>query len=274
MTRLKKFLKIMHKVDKSIINKLFYPKINSHKYENGVLLIIGGSNKFHGAPWLSIEAASRIVDLIYYSSVAENNKLMQKIKVKNPCFIAIPRHEIWKVVHETDAILLGPGLGINKAAKQLVNSLLKKYPDKKFVLDADALKLVNLRLLRNNVIVTPHVREFKILFGQKANYENARKMSKKFGCIIVLKGVKDIICSARKCVYNSTGNQGMTKGGTGDVLAGLIAALSCKNDLFLAAQAGALVNGLAGDGLYKKMGVYYNALDLAREIPRVLHKKI
>ena len=62
----------------------------------------------------------------------------------------------------------------------------------------------------------------------------------------------------------------MTKGGTGDVLAGLITALSCKNDLFLAAQAGAFVQGLAGDRLFSRVGPYFNASDLCDEIPKVL----
>lgn len=235
-------------------------------------MFLGGSKKFHGAPWFAIDVASKIVDLVFYSSVPENNRLMQKIQAKNPCFVPIPRKEIFEVIDETDTILMGPGMGVNKNTKKLVNLILKKYPEKKYILDADALKVVNLKFLNKNVIITPHIREFKFLFGKKTNYENARKMAKKHGCIIVLKGWRDIICSPKQCVYNTTGNQGMTKGGTGDVLAGLIAALSCKNDLFLAAQAGTFVNGLAGDSLYKKVGVYYNALDLAREIPGVLFK--
>ena len=73
---------------------------------------------------------------------------------------------------------------------------------------------------------------------------------------------------------NKTGNEGMTKGGTGDVLAGLIAALYCKNDVFLAASCGTYLNGLAGDELYERVGPYFNASDLVREIPRVMKKVI
>jgi NAD(P)H-hydrate epimerase len=69
---------------------------------------------------------------------------------------------------------------------------------------------------------------------------------------------------------NRTGNAGMTKGGTGDVLAGLIAALACKNDLFLAGGAGAYLNGLAGDRLQRRVGFAYNASDLVEEIPLTL----
>ena len=62
----------------------------------------------------------------------------------------------------------------------------------------------------------------------------------------------------------------MTKGGTGDVLAGLVAALYCKNDAFLSACAGSYINKKAGESLQKKVGIYFNATDLAAEIPRVM----
>ena len=102
--------------------------------------------------------------------------------------------------------------------------------------------------------------------------ELAIKKAKEYGCVIVLKGQTDIVCSPQECLYNTTGNEGMTKGGTGDVLVSLIAGLACKNDLFLAACAGVYINGLAGDELYKKVGPYFNASDLCDQIPRVLKK--
>ena len=86
----------------------------------------------------------------------------------------------------------------------------------------------------------------------------------------VLKGPVDYVCSPTECAYNTTGNEGMTKGGTGDVLAGLIAALACKNDLFLAACAGVYFNGLAGDQLYQRVGPFYNASDLCDQVPVVM----
>ena len=89
---------------------------------------------------------------------------------------------------------------------------------------------------------------------------------------VVLKGREDLICQGDKLVVNRTGNEGMTKGGTGDVLAGLIAALYCKNEAFLAASAGTYINGLAGDKLYERVGRYFNASDLVKEIPAVMKK--
>ena len=66
----------------------------------------------------------------------------------------------------------------------------------------------------------------------------------------------------------------MTKGGTGDVLAGLVAALACKNDSFLAASAGSFINKKAGDSLFKRVGPYFNASDLCDEIPKVMKELI
>ena len=86
----------------------------------------------------------------------------------------------------------------------------------------------------------------------------------------MLKGKKDIICNKDGCLINQTGNVGMTKGGTGDVLAGLIAGLYCKNEAMLSASCGVYINGLAGDKLYTLVGRYYNASDLVKEIPRVM----
>ena len=92
--------------------------------------------------------------------------------------------------------------------------------------------------------------------------------------MILFKGEKDVVCSPTECVEVAGGNAGMTKGGTGDVLAGLVAALSCKNDVFLAAKAGSFINKKAGDNLFRKVGPYFNASDLCDEIPKVLKELI
>jgi NAD(P)H-hydrate epimerase len=96
-------------------------------------------------------------------------------------------------------------------------------------------------------------------------------MSKKYGIVIVTKGPVDLICSPSKCISIKGGNAGMTKGGTGDVLAGLIASLYCKNDdPFLVAVIGSYINKKAGESLFKKVGYYFNSSDLVEEIPAVM----
>ena len=89
-----------------------------------------------------------------------------------------------------------------------------------------------------------------------------------------MKGQTDVVCSPDECVMIPGGNAGMTKGGTGDVLAGLVAALATKNDLWLSAIAGSYINKKAGESLYKRVGLYFNATDLVHEIPMVMRELI
>lgn len=256
----------------SIIRELAVPDEASHKGENGRLLVVGGSERFHGALLLASTMAATVVDLVYVSSVPENNALIHEMKKQLPEFIAIPKKEIDAVLGKVDAVLVGPGLGDDDEARTLVNRLLEQAPTLPFVIDADGLDLVELDRLDERVIVTPHAGEFEQVFKLAPSAENARQVAEKFGCIVVLKGKKDIIASRERVVLNATGNAGMTKGGTGDVLAGLIAALSCTNTLFTAAAAGAYLNGAAGDRLQQTTSTYYRASELIGIIPQLIQE--
>ena len=252
------------------LNNLRLPPPNSHKGQNGKLLVIGGSQLFHGAPLLAAKTAARIVDYVFFASTPENNALVKKLKEKLATFIAVPEGELGNYIEESDCIVIGMGSGKTQETKEKTEDLLKKYPYKKWLVDADALKVIDPKVLPKNAIVTPHAREFEMLFKLKPTPPNAQKMAKKFNIIVVLKGPVDVICSPNECKFNYTGNAGMTKGGTGDVLSGLIGALACKNDSFLAAQGGCFINGLAGDRLAERVGPFFNAQDLAEEIPPTL----
>src|SRR3972149_3555308 len=128
---------IERKIDSSIVEDLYKPPRNSHKGHNGRLLIIGGSKKFHGAPLFAAKIASKIVDLVYFSSVPENNELIKKMKSELCDFIAVPRSEVFDAAEKADCILIGPGLGVSDETKSRTNDLLNNFPNKKFVLDAD-----------------------------------------------------------------------------------------------------------------------------------------
>jgi len=259
--------RLKEKIGAGEVKALFEPSGASHKGDNGNLLILGGSKKYHGAPVLAAKIASRIVDLVYFSSLSENNEIVKKMKSKLCEFITLTPKETLRFVHKADAVLVGPGLEPNQEMEKLVNNLIKNNKQKKFILDAGALKIVNKKLLNKNCLLTPHKQEFKLLFNKTASKKTVLEAAKKYNCIIVLKGAEDLVSNGKEVKINNTGNPGMTKGGTGDVLAGLIASLACKNDLFLAGQVGAFINGLAGDKLKKKALYYYNASDLIKEIP-------
>lgn len=260
----------MKDFDPKLLKQLYRPGKDSHKGQNGKLLVIGGSDLFHSASMWSLEVASRIVDMVFYSSVPVNEAIVKKQKERFHDGIIVPKNKLEEYIDESDCVLIGPGMERDATTRKKVNDLLKKYPQKKWVIDGGALQVMDKSLLNQNMIVTPHHQEYKILFGS----EPIEAMAKKYGCTIVLKGKEDVICDSSQCLVNKTGNEGMTKGGTGDVLAGLIAALYCKNEAFLAASCGAYLNGLAGDRLYVLVGPYFNASDLVRELPRVMAENL
>jgi len=297
----------MKSVQITDFGKLFKPSDDSHKGQNGRLMIIGGSHLFHAASLWSLTVASRIVDLVHYSSVFENNEIVAKAKEEFRNGIVVSRGDIEAYIEEDDCILIGPGMmrsedylvgssklifhsikdiqNIENEGQQtevLTNYLLKKYPNKQWVIDAGALQMVNPELIPKNAILTPHHKEFEKLYTKFQNVNNkipyvsesmedkVKDIASKLNCIVLLKGHKDIICSSAKCLEIEGGNAGMTKGGTGDVLAGLVAALACKNDPFLATSAGSYINKKAADGLFNIVGPYFNASDLANEIPKTI----
>lgn len=271
----------MKEFDPELLKNLYRPAAASHKGQNGKLIIIGGSKLFHAASLWALTVASRIVDMVFYSSIPENNEIVLALKKEFRNGIVVSRDKIENYIEEADCILIGPGLpresGMEEGdedTKELTEKLFKEYPDKKWVVDGGSLQVITPDVLPKNSIVTPHHGEFKTLFNREGNETTVPDMAKKYGVVILAKGEEDIVASATEAVRVVGGNAGMTKGGTGDVLAGLVAALYCKNDAYLAACAGSFINKKAGNSLFSRAGYYFNASDLADEIPKVMRKLI
>ncbi len=286
----------MREFNPVLLKKLHTPTPFSHKGQNGKLLIIGGSKLFHAASLWSLKVASRIVDMVFYSSVPENNEIVKAAKHEFRDGIVVRRSQIEAYIEEADCVLIGPGLPRKEGqeegdddTKELTKKLLKKYAHKKWVIDGGSLQAIDPSIIPKDAILTPHRKEFEMLFShvipnsfrdlgsdsnkmlkQVQHDKEIAGMAKKYNCTILLKGPIDIVCSPTQCVESKGGNAGMTKGGTGDVLAGLVGALYCKNDAFLSACAGSYINKKAGEELYKRVGYYFNSSDLADEIPRVM----
>ncbi|MBI2444155.1 MAG: NAD(P)H-hydrate dehydratase [Candidatus Magasanikbacteria bacterium] len=254
------------------LRQLHRPAPESHKGDNGRLLIIAGSKKYHGSVVLAATMASKLVDLVYLATTPDNFSLIKKVRERLAEFIYIAPRELPATLTEVDAVLIGPGLLPNAATRRLVQRLLRQWPDKKIILDAAALRVLDPRWLPRQCIITPHAGEFRALFRLAPTPPNVQALSRRYPGVIVLKGRVDYLAQGGRLWYNTAGNAGMTKGGTGDVLAGLIAALATKNDPLLAAQAGVYVNGLAGDKLYKKVGYHYSASELMPEIRKILSR--
>jgi NAD(P)H-hydrate epimerase len=239
---------------KSYVKTLREPDKGSHKGENGKLLIVGGSKEYHGAPMLSILAARRFVDLVYFCPGEEDSFLISAVKTIPEVIVV----DGLKKIDEVDCVLSGVGLGKAKFSARL-------FEAKKLVVDGDGLKRIKDRIPKG-AIITPHEGEFRMLFGVEGNKKNVKEMAKEHECIILKKGPVDIISDGNNLVTNDVHNPGMTKGGTGDVLAGLVAALACKNDSFDAAVAAAIITGYAGNMLQNEYGYNFCASDVAEAL--------
>lgn len=276
--------------DKSVLKKLFKPHTNSNGEDNGQVTVIGGSHLFHGAPLFSLTVASRIVDMVFFASPEKSvGQVATKLKSKLLSFIWVPWDEVEEYVAKSDAILIGPGFlrfhsekiphkdrhtVCDKECQKTTNitkSLLTKFPNKKWVIDAGSLQTMDADWIPQNAVLTPNKKEFEILFKKEFSVKTALDMSKKYKCVIVVKGPITFVFGDNKVVEIKGGNPGLTKGGTGDVQAGLTVALLAKNDPILAACAASYIVKAAADELQKKKGIYFNADDLASKIPEVLN---
>jgi hydroxyethylthiazole kinase-like uncharacterized protein yjeF len=252
---------------KPFFEKLVLPKDDSHKGQNGKLLIIGGSDLFHAASRWSLDVASRFVDMLFYSSTPENNQLIREAKKEFWNGIVVEEKDRDSYVEEADVVLIGPGMTRTDDTQRAVNELIKKYPDKKMVIDAGALQMVDSLLLNKNHIITPHKKEILTLLKKIPEKDIDCLIAN--GVTILLKAKVDKVMIQDSHYLIQGGNPGMTKGGTGDVLSGLIAALYCKNNSLTSTVLGSYINKKAGDDLYKFVGPFFNSTDLVNAVPEV-----
>jgi hydroxyethylthiazole kinase-like uncharacterized protein yjeF len=263
-------------------------KKDSHKGDNGKALIIAGSEEYAGAVALAGLAALRagcdIVTIAAPEKVAwAVNCLSPDLmthKVKCSYFTEKNAKEIIEISKKFDVVLIGNGIGMK--SKNFVKKAIKNIK-KPLVIDADAIKSISIADAKN-AIITPHRKELEILLKNSHHAGIMKLKSKAFiaklqkiigNNILLIKGKTDIILSKDRVIFNRTGNAGMTKGGTGDVLAGLCAGFlsqTKKKDLLKSAAAAAWINGYAGDLLMKrKKGPIFLASDIAEEIKRLIN---
>ncbi len=261
---------------KKYLQNVKLPSEGSHKGQNGKLLLIGGSELFHAASKWSLDVASKFVDMVFYSSVPDNNDLIKAVKGDFWNGIVVPRGEVDNYADEADCILLGPGMVRDQETKEFVNNFVAKFSNKKLVIDAGALQVIDPKLLNKNHIITPHKHEMAKL---EESFKNANLDINELETTILHKGKIDKISflnadKTKKIIEVEGGNAGMTKGGSGDSLAGLVAALYCIQDNVTAAVVGSYINKKAGDELYKTVGPYFNTSDLVEMIPKVFWETI
>jgi len=260
--------------------------ISSHKGQNGKVCIVSGSRDYYGATILSaLSCLKSGVDLVYLI-IPECNRVITASY--SPAFIIrsyentflCPENvgEIYRLEDQVDCFLIGPGLSRNEKTLATVKTLLNKIK-KPIVLDADglyALKDINTLdqiSLQNNSVITPHRKELEIIMGEqllrsrKDLEKTLINLSKKMNSTILLKGKEDLIIYKSKISHNKTGNESLTKGGTGDILAGLVAGfIAQKVDGFTSAKQATKILGQAGDKLFAKKKYNYIVEELLEEI--------
>ncbi|MFZ6035011.1 MAG: NAD(P)H-hydrate dehydratase [Patescibacteria group bacterium] len=273
---------------KKVLGRIVLPEPESHKGHNGKLLIIGGSTLFHAASLWAAEVASHFVDMVHYSSTVENEKIFHELKKVFRNGIIVPQASIDDYAVQDDAVLIGPGMmreGPDGAyAKKLTERLIGKFPEKRFVFDAGALQMMEkewLFRLKQKPIITPHQKEFETLFGipvMDKNEEDKSKIVKdaarKFNAVILFKAIRDYVTDGKTSYVISGGNAGLTKGGTGDVLAGLTAALVTKTDPLISAAASSILLKKSAEELYRLSGYWYNVTDIINKLPEVLAREL
>ncbi len=273
---------------KNILKKIVLPGEQSHKGNNGRLLIIGGSSLFHAASLWAAEVATHFVDMVHYSSTIENEKIFHDLKKIFRNGMVVPQKDLDEYVSQDDAVLIGPGMMRegeegNRTLK-MTHYLIEKYPDKKFVFDAGALQMMDkkwLNGLKTPPILTPHLKEFEGLFGISLENKDSREITrvvgetaKKYRSVIILKAVTDFITDGATSYEVSGGNAGLTKGGTGDVLAGLTASFLTKNTQLVSAVSSSILLKKAAEELYRTSGYWYNVGDIIGKLPEVLKSEI
>lgn len=253
----------------------------SHKGSFGRALLICGSKNMVGCCALATEGALRsgaglvtlaFPDCLYtaLTSRLTENLFLPLSTNKDGCISFDSIKTLLSACENSDVIMVGCGLGTSESIKELVKALVTEN-EKPLIMDADALNCLSefndvLLNKKCEILLTPHPGEMSRLCGLSvADIEENRgeiivDFCKTYKVNVLLKGHETLICnSSADCLYvNKTGNTGLSKGGAGDLLSGIIAGLTSamKGNLFNSAILGAFVHGLSADLLKNEISEY------------------
>lgn len=227
----------------------------SHKGNSGLVLAIAGNKGMPGAARLCSEAALRSGAGLLALACHSENKVIVVANRPEIMLADIANNDVSEQqrIAKAKVIVIGPGLGVDDWAQQHFDFALKQQ--KPLVVDADALNLLAQKPSFNrHWILTPHPGEAARLLGiSLADVENDRfaavkQIALKYGGVAVLKGAGTLISDGKKVAINLSGNPGMASGGMGDVLSGILAALSLQLDnLFYVTCHGVDIHSQAAD---------------------------
>ncbi|MBE6916866.1 MAG: NAD(P)H-hydrate dehydratase [Ruminococcaceae bacterium] len=262
--------------------------VDGHKGNYGKILLLCGSRGYTGAAALAAMGALRCGAGLVFLGVPESIYEIEAVKLTEPIVFPLPEEDgkyaidavalIQKKMRDMDAVLIGPGMGQSAGTMAVLNAVLQGF-DGPVVVDADGINLLAtdpsmLHQRKGVTILTPHEGEFRrlVIGPQDDRVGGAVSMATALGCIVVRKGHETIITDGKTVYINPTGNPGMAVGGSGDVLAGMLAGLLGQGIEPLQAAACAVwLHGAAGDRCAEKLGQYAMLpSDMLAELPYLL----
>ncbi len=273
-------------------------KKDAHKGNFGHVFIIAGAQGLTGAACLCAKGALLSGAGLVTLGIAQSQYAIVCCKLTEAMTVPLPEtkqgslslkafEQIKKISQDKSVLAIGPGLSRNKATQSLVRKIVS-HIDIPMVIDADGLNALCghsdiLKKRKALTVITPHPVEMSRFLGLKTSYiqKNRRILAKQLACmyniITVLKGQGTVVADdSGKVFVNTTGNPGMAKGGTGDVLTGITAAfLGQSGNAFEAVKLAVYAHGLAADLAVKHTGqVSLLATDILTELPFVLKKLV
>ena len=258
-------------------------RADGHKGDFGRVYVVAGAVGYTGAPVYAAEAAARTGSGLVFVGVPEAVYPIVAARCATAMAQPLPedREELLARLSRCDAVVLGPGLGRSPQAEALTLFLLERL-EAPVVLDADGINAAatHIHVLRDRrfpTVVTPHEGEFLRLGGQLSlgREPAAQAMARALGCVVVLKGPGTITAAPDgRTRRNTTGNCGMAKGGSGDILSGMIAALVGQGAApYDAAACAVWLHGRAGDLCSRELTEYaMTPPDLLARLPAVFRE--
>lgn len=260
-------------------------KPNSHKGTYGKTLIIAGSRGMAGAAYLCAKAAYRTGSGLVQIYTPESNRIVLQQLLPEAIITTYDswkREEVLSLIEQADVIAVGPGLGTSSVAVELVKTILENA-SKPCILDADAINILADHLScihdkHHQLLLTPHMKEMTRLLScsipdlQQNRFSYLETFTEKYNLTCVLKDARTVITSPDTGFYvNTTGNSALAKGGSGDVLTGIIAGLAAQGlTLYHAATLGVYMHGRMGDYARDKSDVHtVLASDMIEELKNV-----
>lgn len=286
MPKYKNFKKLWTEEDH--INNISIEKADTHKGDNGRVVIVGGSRNMIGAPIMSALACARSgVGLISLAIPSVNINVASQ-RLLEAMYIDVKEEDGYIIdidIPKADIITLGMGIGRNPKTSNIIKKIIESEAN--IILDADALYFLRpyrelLKYRKALTIITPHEGEMAQICGTTAEevrnnrFTIAKEFSQEYQIYTVLKGPHTVLsCPNGDQYVNSSGNQSLAKGGSGDVLAGIIAAkvgkvLKSKNidKVEKTIIDSIYIHGKAADKLVEKKNAYHNiiATDIIEQI--------